>query len=744
MKKIIIHIGRHKSGTSSIQRFLKNNHIALKDVGIFYPISNIGTKLAHHEFAKYFENIRHRGKSLTESIEGLRLEISQFKSFLSDKHINIISSEAFQNCNPELLALAFSDYDVEICFYIRNELEYLATAYAQKVHATDYPFSIDVFSDAFNVNYQKFVSKWEASFKVVNFGVFDRSQLINEDVVEDFIINFLMIDNAATVSSFDISSLDQNPSLSCCLIEAKLKLNNKYNLTDKGMYKYLGELTQKEEFKGKYQLPHRIINKVRGSDWISSIKWQKEKFGKVVFNYDDYPNSELKYTKSDIEKVVNKLVERFSLTIKKDEVNFIITNAENLINAGFYSSARDIIVEGINLYGKESRLIIFSNKNRLIIDNFELAFSTSKIDFNDTNSNYENISYIDHAAYIIETIIDPQVFLKRPENGAEHYIYKNNIRNRKPRDIIKIENGYISLDFTYKSKYSFYFFDENKNYIESISSGSLPFLLKNDNIEYEKSLGFIEDRFTKFNICHLICDKIPRYYELDNYHDNIDKYILFSDNDYVNKLKKLLNISTLDITKMNGNKVTIHFKKLYLSSSSNYSHTHPAQLGYAYFHKTIEEIKNKVTIDVEVNTHKKIFIDRSLGKTRNVINQNELNEVLKQHDFTLIKLEELSFDEQVRLFSNAEFVVGVHGAGLTNISFCKAGTKVIEILPPLCATSSFWIPAVSSDLTYNSFIAEDEEGLVADYKNWKHEPKLHNRRNVIVDCKKFDKLLRSM
>ena len=39
----------------------------------------------------------------------------------------------------------------------------------------------------------------------------------------------------------------------------------------------------------------------------------------------------------------------------------------------------------------------------------------------------------------------------------------------------------------------------------------------------------------------------------------------------------------------------------------------------------------------------------------------------------------LNFKDQVKLFTNANFVVGLHGAGFANIIFSKPGTKVIEI-----------------------------------------------------------------
>ena len=40
---------------------------------------------------------------------------------------------------------------------------------------------------------------------------------------------------------------------------------------------------------------------------------------------------------------------------------------------------------------------------------------------------------------------------------------------------------------------------------------------------------------------------------------------------------------------------------------------------------------------------------------------------------------ELSFKEQINIFYNANLIVGLHGSGFANLTFCKPKTKIIEI-----------------------------------------------------------------
>jgi len=79
----------------------------------------------------------------------------------------------------------------------------------------------------------------------------------------------------------------------------------------------------------------------------------------------------------------------------------------------------------------------------------------------------------------------------------------------------------------------------------------------------------------------------------------------------------------------------------------------------------------------------KIFIDRSSSKSKHCqfINNQEISEFLIKKGFTKYKTENLNFFEEVYLFKNANYVIGAHGAGLANLSFCKKGTKIIEIRP---------------------------------------------------------------
>ena len=101
---------------------------------------------------------------------------------------------------------------------------------------------------------------------------------------------------------------------------------------------------------------------------------------------------------------------------------------------------------------------------------------------------------------------------------------------------------------------------------------------------------------------------------------------------------------------------------------------------------------------------------------RLIANEDEVKKYLLENNFVSVKLHEIKFKEQVNLFYNAEYIVGLHGAGFANIAFCKPGTKIIEL------RSSDTGPmyenyAKKNDLNYNSIITEAKQIYKYNFPN---------------------------
>lgn len=92
-----------------------------------------------------------------------------------------------------------------------------------------------------------------------------------------------------------------------------------------------------------------------------------------------------------------------------------------------------------------------------------------------------------------------------------------------------------------------------------------------------------------------------------------------------------------------------------------------------YFHERILPQRQRKKIN-------RIFISRAKVSSRNIINEDELFDKLKKYGFQKYFPEELSIEEQINLFYDADYVVGTTGAALTNIIY-SSQIKVLELYP---------------------------------------------------------------
>jgi len=78
-------------------------------------------------------------------------------------------------------------------------------------------------------------------------------------------------------------------------------------------------------------------------------------------------------------------------------------------------------------------------------------------------------------------------------------------------------------------------------------------------------------------------------------------------------------------------------------------------------------------------TRKKILVGRSDTISRQATYWKEIRTRLLAESFEEILPSRMSLQEQAAAFHGADWVVGIHGAALTNLVFCRPGTKVVEL-----------------------------------------------------------------
>lgn len=88
-----------------------------------------------------------------------------------------------------------------------------------------------------------------------------------------------------------------------------------------------------------------------------------------------------------------------------------------------------------------------------------------------------------------------------------------------------------------------------------------------------------------------------------------------------------------------------------------------------------------------------IFVSRKdVGNARGLANEDELIEALRRAGFPFVPIRaaELSMDEQRRVFSNAQVVIGPHGGGLNNLMWAPKGATGVELIHDGLAANRPW------------------------------------------------------
>ncbi len=77
----------------------------------------------------------------------------------------------------------------------------------------------------------------------------------------------------------------------------------------------------------------------------------------------------------------------------------------------------------------------------------------------------------------------------------------------------------------------------------------------------------------------------------------------------------------------------------------------------------------------------RIFLSRRKCENQRLINAKEIEELFVEAGFKVIYPEELSFEEEVKVFQSANVIVGPTGAALTNVVYCRRNTLIAIIAP---------------------------------------------------------------
>ncbi|OFW79853.1 MAG: hypothetical protein A2887_06155 [Alphaproteobacteria bacterium RIFCSPLOWO2_01_FULL_40_26] len=132
----------------------------------------------------------------------------------------------------------------------------------------------------------------------------------------------------------------------------------------------------------------------------------------------------------------------------------------------------------------------------------------------------------------------------------------------------------------------------------------------------------------------------------------------------------------------------------------------------------------------------KIYISREKQILRFVENEDEVMKLLTKYGFKKIIAEQFSYEEQIAIFSRTKYLIGPHGAGLTNVLFMKEGSAILELAGKNNGFNRDYL-ALSSMIGVRYFYQQCPHGEKGIKKDFHHG-------SLMIDIKKLEKNLQLM
>jgi capsular polysaccharide biosynthesis protein len=360
---------------------------------------------------------------------------------------------------------------------------------------------------------------------------------------------------------------------------------------------------------------------------------------------------------------------------------------------------------------------------------------------------------------ILKRLLNYKILVKDYENTKDYFLRNDGYyRLLYPSSSEKINQNQISQEFFRPMADLYFAYDDI--FITSISHGKYiskfnSYITSNDilldDLSYEddrfgRKFGFehgifkaLEKDETKYvdkniavlstvyeyNYFHWMINTLPKLDLFEKCKSDIDYYVISNKFSFQKDSLKYFDIPEDKIIE-NHEKLNIKAGNL-IATSLNGSIEFVTRQGLDFMRKKFNTQKFYT---------KNIYISRNnpkfLNNNRMIINEKEVIDVLKKYGFEVYDLENISFAGQMELFSQAKTIIGVHGAGLTNMIFSGKKAKIIEINNPKYLFSRCYnILAYMLEMEYYCLLGEGEIDLTS----------YNIIEDIFVDIKKLEKVL---
>ncbi|MEH6592616.1 MAG: hypothetical protein V7746_20285 [Halioglobus sp.] len=195
--KIVLHIGVDKTGSTAIQQHLILNRAWLQQRSVYVPEIGFGVSNGHSALLSRLDE---------EQLAALQAEIEGAASagydvlLLSWEGMNFYTSAQIRS-----LAAVLGDFPCDVLVYLREQADLVQTGFLQQLKSNSNKRSLRLFESPRmgpewllsrrmkfppTRDYYQLLTRWQQAIPQASFQIrfFDRAELLNEDIVEDFLL----------------------------------------------------------------------------------------------------------------------------------------------------------------------------------------------------------------------------------------------------------------------------------------------------------------------------------------------------------------------------------------------------------------------------------------------------------------------------------------------------------------------------------------------------------------------------
>jgi capsular polysaccharide biosynthesis protein len=103
---------------------------------------------------------------------------------------------------------------------------------------------------------------------------------------------------------------------------------------------------------------------------------------------------------------------------------------------------------------------------------------------------------------------------------------------------------------------------------------------------------------------------------------------------------------------------------------------------------------------------KLLYVSRRLARERAAAEPPSLRRALRDLGYEVVVAETLDLADQIRLFSSARGIAGLHGAGLANMIWAPPGCRILELFPTGAFNDCYARLALTCGHSYNYVLQE--------------------------------------